>query len=195
MLTIAAALIVFVVILRAALAPLYQEVNDMERTQQLELAQSRSSGDSNAGGSSSGEFNPSGSSENVNINIGNGGWVNWALGWMWGGSGWYSGPDYGWWGANVWNGWRNWWGGGNWNNQGRAWNGGYNDTINQNRSINVDSNRNWDPRESRTSDVDRWHDQNNEVRRDESSQESRENNRSNEDHIQGGGGGSHGGRR
>lgn len=194
-LTIAAVLIVFVVILRAALAPLYQEVDDMERTQQLELTQSKTGGGSNGGGGYSGGGDSSGSGENVNINVGSGGFFNWALGWMWGGPGWYSGPDYGWWGANVWNGWRNWWGGGNWNNQGRVWNGGYSETINRNRSIDVDSNRNWDSRDTRAGDTDRSRDRNNDAGRRESFQESRGDNRSTEDHIRSGGGDDHGGRR
>jgi len=121
---IAGILIVFVIILRAALTPLYQEVGQMERIQQQEMAQN--TGGNSGGGSSGGS---GGSGENININLGEpGGWFNWALGWAWGGPGWYRGPDYGSWGSNVWNGWRNWWGGGN-NN--RVWNGNVNDTYNR----------------------------------------------------------------
>jgi hypothetical protein len=167
----------------------------MERTQQLELAQFRANGGSNSGGGSSGNSDSSSPGENVNINIGNGGWFNWALGWMWGGPGWYSGPDYGWWGANIWNGWRNWWGGGNWNDQGRVWNGGYNETINRNRSTEIDSNRNWDDRAVRNNDADRFRDQNNDTERRDSFRETRDDNRSNEGHFQSGGGDNHGGRR
>ena len=93
-------LILFVVILRAALAPLYQEVAQIEARQDQQSL-SNSGGSSNQGGSGS-------SNENINVNFGGlGGLFNWALGWAWGGPGWYSGPDYGWWGANVWHGWRN----------------------------------------------------------------------------------------
>jgi hypothetical protein len=99
---IAGILIVFVVILRAALAPLYQEVAQME-TEQRQLADTAQNGSGSSGGGNGG-----GSGENINVNIG-GGLFNWALGWLWSGPGWYGGPDYGWWGANVWNGWRNWW--------------------------------------------------------------------------------------
>lgn len=127
---IAGILIVFVIILRAALTPLYQEVGQMESLQQQQLA-AQNAGSNSGSGSSGGS---SGSGENININLGGpGGWFNWALGWAWGGPGWYRGPDYGSWGANVWNGWRNWWGGGN-NN--RVWNGNVNDTYN--REVNND---------------------------------------------------------
>lgn len=130
---IAGILVVFVIILRAALTPLYQEVGQMERLQEQRMSQ-------NGGGESSG--GGGGSGENINIDLGGfGGLFNWALGWAWGGPGWYRGSDYGWWGANMWNGWRNWWnGGGNnrvwngndgWRNQ---WNGNVNDT--QNREVN-----------------------------------------------------------
>lgn len=116
---LAGILIVFVIILRAVLAPLYLEVGQMERLQQNQLA-ANAGGNSGAGG---------GSEENFNINLGApGGWFNWALGWVWGGPGWYRGQDYGWWGANVWNGWRNWWNGGGSN---RVWNGGVNETYNR----------------------------------------------------------------
>ena len=128
---IAGILIVFVVILRATLTPLYQEVGQMERFQEQQLAQGAASNSGgNSGGSSSGSS--SGSGENINIDLGNpGGWFNWALGWAWGGPGWYRGPDYGSWGANVWNGWRNWQGG---NGNNRVWNGNVNDT--RNREVN-----------------------------------------------------------
>ena len=125
---IAGILIVFVMILRAALTPLYQEVDEMDRLQEQQLA--RSAADSSGGASSGGGGSSSG--ENINIDLGGfGGLFNWALGWAWGGPGWYRGPDYGSWGANVWNGWRNWWSGGN-NN--RVWNGGVHDTYN--RAVN-----------------------------------------------------------
>lgn len=136
---IAGILIVFVIIIRAALTPLYQEVGQMERIQQQQLAQNASS---NSGGGSGGSYsNGNGASEeNVNINLGGlGGLFNWALGWAWGGPGWYRGPDYGWWGANVWNGWRNWWGGGGNNN--RVWNGGVNDTYNREVNNEIRSDR------------------------------------------------------
>ena len=128
---IAGILIVFVIILRAVLTPLYQEVGQMERLQQQQLAAQNTGGNSGSGSSGG----SSGSGENININLGEpGGWFNWALGWAWSGPGWYRGPDYGSWGANVWNGWRNWWGGGN-NN--RVWNGNVNDTYN--REVNNES--------------------------------------------------------
>ena len=106
---VAIILILFVVILRAALAPLYQEVAQIEERQDQQSI-ANSEGSSNQGGSGNGGYEGEGSNENINVNLGGvGGLFNWALGWAWGGPGWYSGPDYGWWGANVWNGWRNWW--------------------------------------------------------------------------------------
>jgi hypothetical protein len=139
---IAAILIVFVVILRAALDPLYQEVG------QLEARQNQAS-QMNAGGSTQQSDNGGGGNggggENVSVNIGGlGGIFNWALGWAWGGPGWYSGPDYGWWGANVWNGWSNRWNGGGWNgNNNRVWDG----TVNENNTRNFnDTHSNQDIR-------------------------------------------------
>ena len=127
---IAAILIVFVLILRAALDPLYQEVNLLEarQNQAPEMNGGGSSQQSGDGGGGNG-----GGSENINVNSGGlGELFNWTLGWAWGGPGWYSGPNYGWWGANVWNGWRNrWngdWNGNNWNGENnRVWNGAVNE--------------------------------------------------------------------
>jgi len=136
---IAGILIVFVIILRAALTPLYQEVGQMERAQQQQLAQNPG-GNSGGGSSSGGGGGNGGSGENINIDLGGfGGLFNWALGWAWGGPGWYRGPDYGWWGANMWSGWRNWWGGGGNNN--RVWGGSVNDAFNREVNNNFRSDR------------------------------------------------------
>lgn len=129
---IAGILLAFVFILRLTLAPLYQEMDHMESLQQQQLASESRDGNSDANDEGGGEDEggSGGSGENINVNLGGlGGWFNWALGWAWGGPGWYRGPDYGWWGANVWNGWRNWWGGGGNNN--RVWNGNVNETFNR----------------------------------------------------------------
>jgi hypothetical protein len=181
---VAGILIVFVIILRAALTPLYQEVGQMERYQEQQMSQNSSGGGSE--GSSSGG---GGSGENINIDLGGfGGLFNWALGWAWGGPGWYRGPDYGWWGANVWNGWRNWWNGGgnnrNWWNGGgnnRVWGGNVNDTYNREvnnefRSDRYDNNR----------QDDRFRDNGGERREGEDFRENRPEHRE-------GGGGFHGG--
>ena len=142
---IAGILIVFVVILRAALTPLYQEVGQMERFQEQQLSQG--SGGNSGAGSSGGS---SSSGENININLGDsGGWFNWALGWAWGGPGWYRGPDYGSWGANVWNGWRNWQSG---NDNNRVWNGTVNDTRNREVNNEVRSDNFNNREDDRTSD-------------------------------------------
>jgi hypothetical protein len=140
---IAAILIIFVVILRAALDPLYQEVGQLEarqnQTSQMNAGGSTQQSDNGGGGGNEG------GGENVNVNIGGlGGLFNWALGWAWGGPGWYSGPDYGWWGANVWNGWSNRWNGGGWNgNNNRVWDG----TVNENNTRNFnDAHSNQDIR-------------------------------------------------
>jgi hypothetical protein len=117
--SIAGILLAFVIILRIALAPLYMKMEQMARMENRDSASESSGGGDGGGGG-----------ENININLGGvGGLFNWALGWAWGGPGWYRGPDYGWWGANVWNGWRNWWGGGGHNN--RVWNGNVNETFNR----------------------------------------------------------------
>jgi hypothetical protein len=71
-----------------------------------------------------------------------GGLLNWALGWAWGGPGWYNaGPGGGWWGGNWWNNWSGSWDrNGNWydRNGNRIYN---NDTFN--RTVNRDG-RDWD---------------------------------------------------
>jgi hypothetical protein len=147
---IAAILIVFILILRAALDPLYQEVGQLEsrQNQPMPVNQTSSQQNGNGGGNNGGGSGGGGNGgENVNVNLGGlGGLFNWALGWAWGGPGWYSGPNYGWWGANVWNGWRNRWNGGGWdgnnwngnNWNGRGWNGGNNrvwgGTVNENNT-------------------------------------------------------------
>jgi len=118
-------LLLFSVVLRAALAPLYQDVAQM---------QSRDGG--SGGGSSAG----GGGGSNVNIDLGGvGGLFNWAFGWAWGGPGWYGAhPGGGWWGGNWWN---NWSGsrdrGGNWYdaNGSRVYS---NDTFN--RTVDRDDN-------------------------------------------------------
>ena len=145
---IAAILIIFVVILRAALDPLYQEVGQLE-ARQNQASQMNAGGSTQQSDNSGGGGN-GGGGENVNVNIGGlGGLFNWALGWAWGGPGWYSGPDYGWWGANVWNGWSNRWNGGGWN--GNRWNGNNNrvwdGTVNENNTRNFnDAHSNQDIR-------------------------------------------------
>lgn len=111
-------LVLFSIVLRIALAPLYQEVAQMQHE----------GGESYSGDRAGGE----GYGSNININLGGlGGWLNWALGWAWGGPGWYGGrPGGGWWGSNWWNG--SW--GRNGNNEFN------NDTFNRtvDRDANVD---------------------------------------------------------
>jgi hypothetical protein len=142
---VALILILFVVILRAALAPLYQEVAQIEARQDLQ-PNANGGGGGNGGSDFGGDDQ---SEENINVNLGGiAGLFNWGLGWAWGGPGWYSGPDYGWWGANVWNGWRNWWTGDNWNGgDNRVWNGNVNDSrtreFNDNHSDDQRQNDNF----------------------------------------------------
>ena len=115
-------LVLFSVVLRIALAPLYQEVAEMQH----------GGGESYAGGGGDSGGEEYGS--NVNINLGGlGGWLNWALGWAWGGPGWYgSRPGGGgWWGGNWWNGSNNTWD----RNGDRVFN---NDTFN--RTVERDGN-------------------------------------------------------
>lgn len=111
-------LLIFSVVLRAALAPLYQEVAHM-------LSGGGSSGgDSYSGGGGGGS--------DVNINLGGvGGLLNWAFGWAWGGPGWYGAhPGGGWWGGSWWNNWS-----GSWDRNGnRVYS---NDTFN--RTVNRDN--------------------------------------------------------
>lgn len=119
-------LLLFGVVLRAALAPLYQEVAHMQ----------------SGGGSSDGVESYSGgggSGSNVNINLaGVGGLLNWAFGWAWGGPGWYNaGPGGGWWGGNWW---RNW--NGSWDRHGNWYDGNGNRVYsndNFNRTVNRDN--------------------------------------------------------
>ncbi|MBU3664407.1 MAG: hypothetical protein FGM15_00805 [Chthoniobacterales bacterium] len=126
-------LLLFSVVLRAALAPLYQDVAMM---------QSREGGGGYSGGGGGGESYSGGASggSNVNIDLGGlGGLLNWALGWAWGGPGWYNAhPGGGWWGGNWWNNWNGSWDhNGNWYdaNGNRVFN---NDTFN--RTVNRDNN-------------------------------------------------------
>jgi hypothetical protein len=73
-------LLIFSVVLRAALAPLYQEMAHMQ-----------SGGGSSGGGDSysGGGGGNSGGGSDVNLG-GVGGLLNWAFGWAWGGAGWYN---------------------------------------------------------------------------------------------------------
>ena len=101
-------LLIFSVVLRAALAPLYQEMAHMQ-----------SGGGSSGGGDSysGGGGGKSGGGSDVNLNLGGvGGLLNWAFGWAWGGAGWYNaGPGGGWWGGNWWHNWNGSWDrNGNW---------------------------------------------------------------------------------
>jgi len=125
-------LLIFSVVLRTALAPLYQEVAHMQ-----------SGGGSSGGGDTYSGGGGGGGGSDVNINLGGlGGLFNWAFGWAWGGPGWYNAhPGGGWWGGNWWNNWRGSWDrGGNWydGNGNRVYS---NDTFN--RNVNRDDN-NWD---------------------------------------------------
>ncbi len=129
-------LLLFSLVLRAALAPLYQDVAQM---------QSREGSGGGYGGGvysegdrGSGSYAGGGSGSNVDINLGGlGGLLNWALGWAWGGPGWYNAhPGGGWWGGNWWNNWSGSWDrNGNWYdaNGNRVFN---NDTFN--RTVNRD---------------------------------------------------------
>jgi hypothetical protein len=123
-------LLLFGVVLRAALAPLYQEVAHMQSGEGG--GYSRGGGGDSGGGSYSGG---GGSGSNVNINLG--GLLNWAFGWAWDGPGWYGAhPGGGWWGGNWWNNWAGSWDrNGNWydGNGNRVYN---NDTFN--RTVNRD---------------------------------------------------------
>jgi hypothetical protein len=122
-------LLLFGVVLRAALAPLYQEVAHMQ------------TGGVSGGGSYSGGESDSGSGEsgsNVNVNLGGlGGFLNWAFGWAWGGPGWYNaGPGGAWWGGSWWNNWA-----GSWDRNGDWYDGNGNRVYNNdnfNRTINRD---------------------------------------------------------
>jgi hypothetical protein len=123
-------LLLFSVVLRAALAPLYQDVAQM---------QSREGGGGGAGGGG----DSGGGGSNVDINLGGlGGLLNWALGWAWGGPGWYGAhPGGGWWGGSWWDNWNGSWDrNGNWydRNGNRVFS---NDTFN--REVNR-GGRNWD---------------------------------------------------
>jgi len=116
-------LLIFSVVLRAALAPLYQEVAHMQ---------------SGGGSSGGGDSYSGGGGSDVNINLGGvGGLLNWAFGWAWGGPGWYGAhPGGGWWGGSWWSNWNGSWDrGGNWydGNGNRVFN---NDTFN--RTVNRD---------------------------------------------------------
>ncbi|MFM8230754.1 MAG: hypothetical protein ACKOAL_05970, partial [Chthoniobacterales bacterium] len=72
---VAGVLVLFTFILRAALAPLYQEVGQMEAR-----SGESSGGDYGGGGDAGGGDGGS----NININLGGaGGWLNWAFGWAW----------------------------------------------------------------------------------------------------------------
>jgi hypothetical protein len=110
-------LLLFSVVLRAALAPLYQDVAQM----QSRGGESGDGGYSGDGGSGSGgnSYSGGGSGSNVNIELGGlGSLLNWGFGWAWGGPGWYNAhPGGGWWGGNWWNNWSGSWDrGGNWYN-------------------------------------------------------------------------------
>ena len=132
-------LLLFGVVLRAALAPLYQEVAHMQSGGGSGGDGSYSGSGDSGGGSYSGG---GGSGSNVDINIGGfGGLLNWAFGWAWGGPGWYGAhPGGGWWGGNWWNNWS-----GSWDRNGNWYDGNgnrvySNDTFNRtvNRDANVD---------------------------------------------------------
>jgi len=122
-------LLIFSLVLRAALAPLYQEV-----------AHIHSGGVSSGGGDSySGDGGGSGGGSDVNISLGGvGGLLNWAFGWAWRGPGWYGAhPGGGWWGGNWWNNWS-----GSWDRNGNWYDGNgnrvySNDTFN--RTVNRDN--------------------------------------------------------
>jgi hypothetical protein len=136
-------LLLFSVVLRAALAPLYQDVAQMQSRGGESGGGGGYSGDG-GGGSGGDSYSGGGSGSNVNIELGGfGGLLNWAFGWAWGGPGWYGAhPGGGWWGGNWWNNWSGSWDrGGNWYdaNGNRVFN---NDTFN--RTVNRDSNNNWD---------------------------------------------------
>ena len=128
-------LLLFGVVLRAALAPLYQEVAHMQSG-----GGSSGGGEGYSGGGGGGSYSGGGGSgSNVNINLGGvGGLLNWAFGWAWGGPGWYNaGPGGGWWGGNWW---RNW--NGSWDRNGNWYDGNGNrvyshDTFN--RTVNRDN--------------------------------------------------------
>jgi len=127
-------LLLFSIVLRAALAPLYQDLAQMQSRDGGGGGGYSGGGESGGGGSYSG----GGSGSNVDINLGGlGGLLNWALGWAWGGPGWYNaGPGGGWWGGNWWNNWSGSWDrNGNWydRNGNRVFN---NDTFN--RTVNRD---------------------------------------------------------
>jgi hypothetical protein len=130
-------LLLFSLVLRAALAPLYQDVAQIQ-SRDGESRGGGYSGDGSGGGSYSGGGGNRGS--NVNIELGGfGGLLNWAFGWAWDGPGWYNAhPGGGWWGGNWWNNWSGSWDrGGNWYdaNGNRVFN---NDTFN--RTVNRDNN-------------------------------------------------------
>lgn len=137
---VAGTLLLFTFILRAALAPLYQEVAQAEMR-----GDSGSGGDSGGGGGGGGGSSSGGSGggENVNVNLGGfGGLLNWAFGWAWGGPGWHNaGPDGGWWGGNWWNNWNGRWdnNGNWWDRNGRVWNNTVNNTYD--RNVNNEINR------------------------------------------------------
>lgn len=124
-------LLLFGVVLRAALAPLYQEVAHMQS--------GGGEGESYSGGGGGSSPGGGGSQTNVNPALGGiGGLLNWALGWAWSGPGWYSAhPGGGWWGGNWWNNWSGSWDrNGNWYdaNGNRV---GNNDTFNRNTTVNT----------------------------------------------------------
>lgn len=123
-------LLIFSIVLRAALAPLYQEVARLQS----------SGGDSYSGGGAGGDYSGGGSGSDINVNLGGlGGLLNWAFGWAWGGPGWYGAhPGGGWWGGSWWNNWN-----GSWDRNGNWYDGNgnrvySNDTFN--RTIDRDAN-------------------------------------------------------
>jgi hypothetical protein len=122
-------LLLFGVVLRAALAPLYQEMAHVQTS-------GGSSGES-GGGSYNGEDGPG---SNVDVNLGGvGGLLNWAFGWAWGGPSWYNaGPGGGWWGGNWWNNWA-----GSWDRNGN-WYDGNGNRVYSNDTFNRTVNRNYE---------------------------------------------------
>jgi hypothetical protein len=129
-------LLLFSLVLRAALAPLYQDVAQMQ-SRGGESESGGYSGD-DVGSGSGGGSSSGGSGSNVNIELGGfGGLLNWAFGWAWDGPGWYGAhPGGGWWGGSWWDNWNGSWDrNGNWydRNGNRV---GNNDTFN--RTVNRD---------------------------------------------------------